>query len=79
MGLLARALELNNIATTTTSWNAGILRVVLPPRGTITGLNRGATLGKPGDHAQQRRILAATMDLLAQDAPVPLLRLDEKG
>lgn len=38
---------------------------------------RGSTLGKPGDAAQQRRILDATLALLAKDAPVDILQLDE--
>lgn len=41
-----------------------------PPRATFTRLARGATLGRPHDHAQQRRILEATLALLEQDAPV---------
>jgi hypothetical protein len=76
--LAARALEMNGIATTLTSWS-GLIRRALPPRATATRLNRGSTLGEPGNSAQQRRVLEATLSLLAQDAPVPLLRLDEKA
>lgn len=68
---------MNGIATTLTSWS-GLIRRAAPPRATTTRLNRGSTLGQPGDDAQQRRVLEATLALLAQDAPVPLLRLDEK-
>ena len=75
--MAARALEINGIATTLTSWS-GLIRRAAPPRGTVTRLNRGSTLGQPDDAAQQRRVLEATLALLAQDAPVPLLRLDEK-
>ena len=57
MGLVARALELRGIATTLTSWNAGVTRLTMPPRATFTRLARGATLGRPGDAAQQRRVL----------------------
>lgn len=49
----------------------------MPPRATFTKLARGATLGRPGDPAQQRRVLEATLALLAQDAPVEPVTLDE--
>ncbi|MBZ0303176.1 MAG: hypothetical protein K8J31_25740 [Anaerolineae bacterium] len=78
MGLIARALELEGIATTLTSWNAGRTRILMPPRATFTRLKRGATLGRPGDVVQQRRILEATLALLAQDAPLAPVLLDEQ-
>ena len=68
---------MNGIATTQTSWNAGRTRVTLPPRATFTRLKRGSTLGQPGDHAQQRRVLEATLELLAYDAPLDPVTLDE--
>jgi hypothetical protein len=77
VGLIARALEMEGVATTLTTWNAGVTRLTAPPRGTFTRLARGATLGKPHDRAQQRRVLEATLALLAQDAPVEIVRLDE--
>lgn len=77
MGLVARALEMNGIATTLTSWNAGVTRLTAPPRATFTRLARGATLGRPGDAAQQRRVLEATLALLAHDAPLEPVTLDE--
>lgn len=70
---------MNGIATTLTSWNAGMTRITLPPRATFTKLNRGATLGRPHDAAQQRRVLEATLALLAQDAPLEPVHLDEKA
>lgn len=79
MGLAARALEIEGIATTLTTWNAGVTRLTAPPRGTFTKLARGATVGQPHDTAQQRRVLEATLALLAQDAPVEMLRLDESA
>lgn len=78
MGLIARALELAGVATTLTSWNAGVTRLTMPPRATFTRLARGATLGRPGNSAQQRRVLAATLALLAQDAPLAPVQLDER-
>ncbi|MFQ5418944.1 MAG: hypothetical protein ACE5EY_01145 [Anaerolineae bacterium] len=78
MGLIARALEIEGIATTLTSWS-GLIRRTAPPRYTVTRMVRGRTLGEPGDSAQQRRILMATLDLLAQDAPIPMVRLAERA
>jgi hypothetical protein len=70
-------LELNGIATTLTSWNAGVTRLTMPPRATFTRLARGATLGRPGDRKQQRRVLEATLALLAHAAPLDPVLLDE--
>ncbi len=75
---MARALELNGIASTLTSWNAGITRRVKPPRATFTRLARGATLGQPHNHAQQKRVLDATLALLSQDAPLDPIKLNER-
>ncbi len=77
MGLVARALELNGVATTLTSWNPGLTRLTAPPRAIVTRLAKGATLGKANDAAQQRRVLEATLALLAQQAPLKLLKLAE--
>lgn len=77
MGLIARALEEAGLATTLTSWNAGRTRVTKPPRATFTKLNRGSTMGAPGDVAQHKRVLKATLDLLAQDAPINPINLNE--
>lgn len=75
--MIARALELEGIATTLTTWNAGRARVTAPPRAVFTKLNRGATIGAPHHTEQQLRILNATLGLLAQDAPLAPVRLDE--
>jgi len=77
VGLIARALEVAGIASVVTTWNAGRTRVTAPPRATFTRLARGATLGKPHDPAQQRRILEATLALLAEDAPLKPVNLAE--
>ena len=66
------------VATTLTTWNAGKARPTAPPRATFTKLNRGSTIGRPHDVAQQHRVLEATLALLAQDAPVEIVRLDER-
>jgi D-proline reductase (dithiol) PrdB len=78
VGLVARALELAGVATTLTSWNGGVTRLTMPPRATFTRLARGATLGRPGDIAQQRRILEATLALLGREAPIEPVQLDER-
>jgi hypothetical protein len=78
VGLIARALELAGIATVMTSWNAGKTVGVAPPRATMTRLSRGATIGNPGDVTQQRRVIAASLALLAQPAPLTPVMLDEK-
>ena len=70
---------MEGVATTLTTWNAGRARPTTPPRATFTQLARGATLGRPHDSAQQRRVLTATLALLAQDAPVDIVRLDENA
>jgi hypothetical protein len=70
---------MNGIATTLTTWLAGVTRLTAPPRGTFTKLDRGATIGQPHDTAQQRRVLEATLALLAQDAPVDMVRLNESA
>jgi hypothetical protein len=77
VGLIARALELEGIATTLTSWNGGVTRLTAPPRATFTKLKRGATIGKPHDVEQQRRILETTLALLNQDAPIEPIYLEE--
>jgi len=77
VGLIARALEVNKIATTLTTWNAGLLYLTAPPRATATQMIRGSALGQPNELAQQRRILNATLDLLADDAPQKIVRLNE--
>ncbi len=69
---------MEGIATTLTSWNAGRTRVTKPPRATFTRLSRGATIGRPHDTAQQKRVLKATLDLLAHDAPLDPVQLHEK-
>ena len=68
---------MSGIVTTLTSWNAGRTRITMPPRATFSRLNRGATLGEPGNSAQQRRVLEQTLALLAQDGPIDPVYLEE--
>jgi len=75
---VARALELAGVATTMTSWHPGRTRPTAPPRVTLTRLERGMTLGAPGDRDQQARVLDATLGLLGNRAPHPPTKLDER-
>lgn len=61
-----------------TTWNSGRTRPTAPPRATFTRLSRGATIGSPGDTAQQRRVLRQTLALLAEPAPLKPVKLDER-
>ena len=78
MGLIARALEMGGIATAVVAWNGGRIRLVRVPRVVITRLERGVAFGRSGDEAQQRRVLEATLALLARDAPIEPVYLDER-
>ncbi|NQU31262.1 MAG: hypothetical protein HQ525_11395 [Anaerolineae bacterium] len=69
---------MDGVATTLTSWSMGFTIPTMPPRATYTRLARGATLGQPHDAAQQKRVLEATLTLLAQDAPLKPVKLNEK-
>ena len=75
-GLVARALEVNDIATTITSWDGEQARQVAPPRGTATKLPSDSPVGMPGRYIQQRRLLEATLALLEKDAPTGIIDLD---
>ena len=68
---------MNGIATVVVAWNGGRIRLVSVPRAIITRLDRGLTFGRPGDEAQQRRVLGAALALLEQDGPIDPLSLDE--
>jgi hypothetical protein len=54
------------------------MSAIKPPRATLTKMTTGMTLGHPGDADQQRRIITATLALLADPAPLPLVRIDEQ-
>ncbi|MDQ7025098.1 MAG: hypothetical protein Q9P44_06015 [Anaerolineae bacterium] len=60
-----------------TTWRDGVARMIKTPRVTFTQLPRGSSVGAPHDSAQQRRVLAATLDLLGQDAPIDPVVLKE--
>jgi len=77
VGLAARALEMVGIASVVVAWNGGRIRLVNPPRVVITRLPRGSAFGRPGDTAQQLRVLNSALQQLAQDAPSKPLSLAE--
>lgn len=77
MSLLSRALELEGIPATMTTWRDGVPRRAKVARVTFTKLPRGATLGAPRDEAQQRRVLEATLALLEREAPIDPVVLSE--
>lgn len=76
-GLIARALEVNYIASTLTTWDADLAYLTAPPRLTATYLPEGSPLGMPGDAVQQKRILSSTLKLLELDAPTGIVYLNE--
>jgi D-proline reductase (dithiol) PrdB len=78
-GLVARALEVNNIASTLTTWDPDMAYLSAPPRLTATYLPPGSPLGMPNDHAQQRRVISATLKLLELKAPTGIIYLQETG
>ena len=78
MGSIARALEMNGIATVVVAWNGGRIRLVSVPRVVITRLQRGTVFCRPGDATQQRRILEAALALLQDDAPLEPVTLNER-
>lgn len=68
-GLVARALEVNGIASVLVTWNATLAQFVAPPRLLVTGHGRAAPLGPDAD--AQRKTLQAALSLLEHPAPLP--------
>ena len=77
MGLIARALEMEGIATVIVAWNGGRVRLLSVPRLLITRLARGTVFGRPGDQAQQHRVLNRALSLLEKDAPLEPVYIKE--
>lgn len=77
LGLVARALEVNNVATTIASWSEDLSQLTAPPRVMNTGFPSGSTLGLPGDPVFQREVLIKTLSLLERDAPIEINFSDE--
>jgi D-proline reductase (dithiol) PrdB len=64
VGLVARHLEANGIATVTFSCARDITEAVLPPRSVFLDYPLGSTCGRPNDSANQRSVLLAGLRLL---------------
>jgi hypothetical protein len=71
--VLARALELQGVATTSISMVREHTEKVKPPRALFVPFPFGHALGRPNDPALQHRVLAAALALLAEPAG-PVLR-----
>ena len=78
MSLLCRALEIEGIPATMTTWRDGVARLANVPRVTFTKLPRGSSVGAPHNPEQQRRVLKATLALLEQEAPLAPVVLKEE-
>lgn len=65
MGLLQRQLEENGFYTVGLSNLPGATKRVLPPRTLIVPGPRGQTAGPPHDVGEQRRRVAAALDLIS--------------
>jgi hypothetical protein len=78
-GLVARALEVSQIATTLTTWDADMAMLTAPPRLTSSHLPAGSPMGMPGDRAQQLRVLSTTLKLLEINAPTGTIYLNESA
>jgi hypothetical protein len=74
---MARALEIQGIATSIISWNRAVTEPIMPPRAVYTKLDRGSVLGRPNDPVQQRRVLEAGIRQLEKDSPAESIRLNE--
>ena len=69
MGLAARTFESQGIASSVISWNAGVMRMALPPRVLATGFQKGEVLGPAGQAGTHIDVLKAALKLIQQDAP----------
>ena len=78
--MLARALEVEGVATTSISMVREHTEKVKPPRALFVPFPFGHALGRPGDPVLQHRVLAAALALLEEPAG-PVLRdfPDETG
>jgi hypothetical protein len=77
MALVARALEVNRVASVMVAGESARLKELAPPRAVLTYLPPESPLGNPGRPEQQRRILETMVNLLSYHAPVPLIKMKE--
>lgn len=73
-GLVARALEVNGIATTLTSWDAEIIDKIAPPRTYITRNSPDLSMQGSKVLANHQKVLRATLALLSKKSPIKLFR-----
>ncbi|MEE2775504.1 MAG: glycine/sarcosine/betaine reductase selenoprotein B family protein [Acidobacteriota bacterium] len=75
-GLVSRVAEESGIATVNVSTGRDLTKQVMPPRSVFVNFPMGNCFGRPGDVAQQTRILRDALDLTASDcAPATLVDL----
>lgn len=74
-GLIARALEVNGIATTITTNNAELTKLTAPPRATISNFPSANLLGNPHELIQQRQVIETTLSLLEKNAPLEFVHI----
>ena len=74
-GLIARALEVNGIASTITTNNGKLAKLTAPPRATISKQPSGSIIGKPGEPVQQRQLIETTLALLEKNAPLDFVSI----
>jgi hypothetical protein len=78
-GLVARALEVNRIAATLTSWDLAEVRQTAPPRATVTPYMALTPLGSPGRREEQIEVLRSTLALLEKNAPTGIVEVPDAG
>ncbi len=69
---------MDGIATVIVAWNGGRVRLLSVPRLLITRLARGTVFGRPGDPAQQCRVLEMALSLLEKNAPLEPVSIKER-
>jgi D-proline reductase (dithiol) PrdB len=74
-GLIARALEMNGIATTIATNNNDAITLTAPPRAAVSSLPNRSVLGLPHNPVQQQKTLLAALSLLEKTAPAEFLRV----
>lgn len=72
VGLLAGAIERENITTTSVSLLREVTSLINPPRALFVPFPMGFPLGEPNNPALQHQVIAAALALLLQ-TDVPLL------
>lgn len=69
-GLVARALEVNGIASVVISNSREIIKRIAPPRALLTDFSQGKVMGEANDEQGQWQVLLSALSLLEQEAPL---------